>query len=225
MSSRNGEHSIFRTRFSHLAVLLFTICAAAAISAHAGPGKAPQLPAPGTYKVDPDHSFAYFGAWHHVVGLVRGRFDKVTGTVTVAQDPAACAVDIAIDAASISTQNTERDEDLRGPDFFDVKRFPAMTYRGRGIHHVSGDTWQLDGTLSIRGVSKVVPLTFSFKGLFPDTPPGKPARVAFHAVAATKRNDFGMTRDSVFELGPSPTEPDVRIEIDVEADANPPTAG
>lgn len=181
---------------------------------------APTLPAPGTYTIDPVHSFTYFGAWHHVVGLVRGRFEKVEGTITVSQDLIACGVDITIDASSISTQNSERDEDLRGPDFFDVKKFPVMTYHGRGIRRASGSSWVLDGSLTIRGVTRVVPLTFTFKGVFPDTPPGKPTRVAFHGSTATKRAEFGMTRDNAFELGVPPVPgSDVVIEIDVEADA------
>jgi polyisoprenoid-binding protein YceI len=184
----------------------------------ASPGMA-ALPATGAYKVDPMHSFAYFGAWHHIVGLVRGRFDNVTGTITAAKDPADCTVDISIDAASISTQVSERDEDLRGADFFDVKNFPAMTYHGRGIRRAADGAWAMDGSLTIRGVTKVVPLMFQFKGLFPDTPPGKPARASFHATAAVKRGDFGMTRDNLMELGPNPKGPDVEIEIDVEANA------
>src|SRR5260370_36250599 len=85
-------------------------------------GTVPQaLPTPGAYEIDPPHTFAYFDARHDVVGLVRGRFDKVAGTITVAKDPAACSLDVTIDASSISTQNILRDEDLRGPDFFDVK--------------------------------------------------------------------------------------------------------
>jgi polyisoprenoid-binding protein YceI len=182
----------------------------------------PALPASGTYSIDPAHSFVYFSAWHHIVGVVRGRFEKVTGTITVSQDPAKCGVDVTIDTSSISTQNTRRDEDLRGSDFFDVQKYPAMTYRGHGIRHVSGDTWALDGSLTIRGVAKAVPLTFNFKGIFPDTPADEPARVAFHGNAATKRGDYGMTRDNLMELGPSPTKPDVEIQIDVEADANSP---
>jgi polyisoprenoid-binding protein YceI len=76
--------------------------------------------------------------------------------------------------------------------------------------------------LTIRGVTKVVPLTFVFKGLFPDTPAGKPARAAFHGSAETKRGEFGMTRDNLMELGSSAVGPDVEIEIDVEADATSP---
>jgi polyisoprenoid-binding protein YceI len=223
---------IFKKLFNlfEIGALLFTICAApstnAPVAGHpAEPAQkraaAQALPAPGTYGIDPDHTFAYFGARHHVVGLVRGRFDKVAGTFTVAQDLAACTVDIMIDVASISTQNTERDEDLRGPAYFDAKKFPTMTYRGRGIRRVSGSSWTMDGSLTIHGVTKVVPLTFTFNGSFPDGQPGKPARVAFHGSATAKRADFGMgARDNLGELGALGT-PDVEIEIDVEADANP----
>lgn len=219
---------MFRKVLGVLGAGVMVIAGVAAGADH--PAKAAQkraaawaLPAPGTYTINPDHSFAYFSAWHHVVGVVRGRFDKLVGTITASQDPAACGVDITIDAPSISTQNTDRDEDLRSPDFFDVKKFPTMTYRGRGIRRGSGNSWVLDGSLTIRGVARVVPLTFAFKGTFSDTPPGKPVRVAFHGSAATKRDDFGMTRDSLMELGVSPAGPDVEIEIDVEADANSPT--
>ncbi len=212
-----------------IAALLFAMGAAPAYAAaadHAAKpaqtAAAPALPAPGTYAIDPDHSFAYFGARHHVVGLVRGRFDKVTGTITVSQDPAACSVDVTIDASTINTQVTERDEDLRSPAYFDVKKFPTMTYHGRGIRPVSESSWIMDGSLTMHGVTQVVPLTFTFNGLFPDGKPGRPARAAFHGSAATKRADFGMgARDNLQELGAS-SAPDVAIEIDVEADRKPP---
>lgn len=180
------------------------------------------LPSAGTYQIDPVHSFVYFSAWHHIVGIVRGRFDKVTGTIAATPDLAACAVDVTIATYSISTQNTARDDDLRGRDFFDVTQYPTMTYSGRGIRRLSGGAWIMDGSLTIRGITKVVPMSFVFKGLFPDTPPGKPARAAFHGTATTKRADFGMTRDNVMELGVPPAPgPDVEIEIDVEANARP----
>jgi polyisoprenoid-binding protein YceI len=184
-------------------------------------GTAP-LPPPATYVIDPAHSFAYFGAWHHIVGLVRGRFDRVTGTISASKEPADCTVDISIDTASINTQVARRDEDLRGPDFFDVQKFPAMTYRGRGIRQTADGAWVMDGSLTIRGVTKEAPLTFRFKGMFPDVPAGQPARASFHATAAVKRGDFGMTRDNLMELGPNPKGSDVAIEIDVEANASTP---
>lgn len=141
----------------------------------------------------------------------------------MAQDPAACRLDVTIDASSISTQNAVRDEDLRGPDFLDVKNFSTMTYRGRGIRRVSGGAWTMDGSLTIRGVTKVVPLRFTFNGT-PPPQPGQPTRVAFHGAAATKRADFGMTRDLLGELDAAPApDPDVDLEIDSEALAKLPT--
>ncbi|MFY9745424.1 MAG: YceI family protein [Acidobacteriaceae bacterium] len=180
------------------------------------------LPPQGSWWIDSDHSFAYFGARHHVVGLVRGRFDKVSGTFTVSPDPAACTIDVLIDAASINTQVAERDQDLRGPAYFDVKKFPTMIYQGRGIRRTSENSWTMDGSLTMHGVTKAVPLTFTFNGLFPDQKPGSPARSTFHATAALKRADFGMgARDNLGELGIL-TAPDVAIEIDVEANAGSP---
>ena len=221
MTIRRGKVNIV------LGIVVLTLCGIAFVAMDtpkvlASSSGMAALPDPGTYIVDPAHTFAYFGAMHHIVGLVRGRFDKVTGTISAAKDPADCTVDISIDTASIDTQVTRRDEDLRGPDFFDVKKFPAMTYRGRGIRKTADGAWVMDGSLTIRGVTKEVPLTFRFKGMFPDMPAAQPARASFHATAAVKRGDFGMTRDNLMELGPNPTGPDVEIQIDVEANASTP---
>lgn len=193
-------------------------CAMAAFIAIASIGAKPHaaaLPLPGTYTLDPPHTFTTFAAQHLVVGMVRGRFDKIRGTVTAASDPAACGVDVSIETGSVSTQNSMRDEDLRSGRFFDAAKFPAMEYHGKGIHH-AGKGWVMDGALTIRGVTKIVPLTFEFKGVAP-AQPGKPARVAFHASAAVKRADFGMTAELLDEIGSVSARPDVWIEIDAEA--------
>jgi polyisoprenoid-binding protein YceI len=110
-----------KTLLNLLPIIAFVLAVCAGPSAETKAASEQPTPAPGTYKIDPDHSFVYFGAKHHVVGLVRGRFDKVTGTITVAKDLAVCGVDVTIDPSSISTQNGERDNDLRGSAYFDVK--------------------------------------------------------------------------------------------------------
>lgn len=201
-----------RLNLFKLGALILSACAMASVKAG---GQA--LPAAGTYELDPPHTFVYFNARHHIVGLVRGRFDKVAGTITVTQDPAACTLDVTIDASSISTQNGMRDEDLRGPAFFDVKNFQTVSYHGHGIRRASGNGWIMDGSLTIRGVTKVVPLRFTFNGTAPSEA-GKPLRAAFHGSAGAKRADFGMTRDNLQELGEFPAPgADVAIEIDSEA--------
>ncbi len=234
MINRHAGRTIIKRLpdFCGVGTLFLAICAGSWASAVAQqPFAAPvqksvegqALPAPGTYKIDPRHSFAYFSAWHHLVGRVRGRFDQVSGIITVSPDPAACSVDVTIDVATISTQVSQRDDDLRSDAYFDVKKFSTMTYQGRGIHLVSADLWRMDGSLTMHGVTKVVPLTFKYNGVFADAKPNQPARVAFHATAATKRAAFGMgARDNAAEVADS-TAPDVDIEIDVEADANPTT--
>ena len=151
---------------------------------------------------------------------MRGTFGKIGGTVFVSQDPGACTVDVTIEAPSVSTQNPVRDEDLRSPAFFDAAKFPTITYRGRGIRRSAGG-WIMDGSLAIRGVTKVVPAQFTFRGVAPSRS-GQATRVAFRAHAGTKRADFSMTRELADEVGTNPVGFDVAIEIDAEATAKAP---
>lgn len=169
---------------------------------------------PGTYELDPPHTFILFSAKHRVVGRVDGRFDRAKGTITIAPDLAQSSVDVSIDPHSLSTQNGVRDEDLRGPDFFAAVKYPVVTYQGRGIR-VSADGWIVDGALTVRDVTRTVPLWFAFKGTAPDVP-GKPHRIAFYAKAAVKRADFGMMRELLDEIGFVSDVPDVWITIDAE---------
>ncbi len=209
-------------------ILAVAFAAPPGVGAHGGPGgggrsaagSVGSVPPAGVYSLDPPHTFVCFSAQHLVVGRVRGRFDKATGTITVAAVAAESSLDVSIDASSLSTQNSVRDKDLRGPDFFDAANFPAVQYHGRGIRK-AGDGWVVDGSLTIRGITKPVPLSFTFRGTAPSQP-GTPLRVAFHATAAVKRADFGMTRDLLDEIGAVSPSPDVWIEIDAELLAAPP---
>jgi polyisoprenoid-binding protein YceI len=185
------------------------------VASSSGDRGADALPAPGVYDLDPPHTFIVWSAQHEIVGAVRGRFDKITGTVVVAQDLAACTVDVTIDAPSVSTQNPVRDDDLRSAAFFDAARFPTITYRGRGIRR-SATGWVMDGSLTIRGITKVVPIAFTFRGVAP-AQSGKPQRVGFRGQADTRRAEFAMTRDLAEEVGPNPVGFDVGIELDAEA--------
>jgi polyisoprenoid-binding protein YceI len=195
-------------------LLLVSGCAGASSGPASQEAPVPPLLEPGTYAIDPPHTFVYFAAQHMVVGMVRGRFDKMTGTITVARDPGACTVEVEIEAASVDTQNSVRDEDLRSPAFFDAAKYPKIHFRGRGIQR-AGTGWAVEGTLSIHGVTRAVLLHFSFKGVAPQSNE-KPRRIAFHADAAVKRADFGMIRELLEEIGKPSSNPDVWIDIDAE---------
>lgn len=148
--------------------------------------------------------------------MVRGRFDRTAGTFVVSGVPAQCSVDVSIDAASLSTQVEMRDADVKGPDFLGADRYPAITYRGKGLRVAASGTWVIDGTLALRGVSRVAPVAFQFRGVA-TAGPSAPARVGFAAQAAVQRAAFGMTRELLSEIGETSSEPDVWIEIDCEA--------
>jgi polyisoprenoid-binding protein YceI len=172
-------------------------------------------PATGVYAVDPVHTFVVFSARHLVIGRVVGRFDRLTGTLTVTEQLENWTVSATIDAASLTTHCGERDDDLRGPDFFDVTQFPTIRFEGCGVRP-AGDGWILDGALTIRSVTVPVTLDLRFRGTAHSTPP----RAGFHASTAVRRADFGMKRDLITEVGTS-AAPDVTIEIDAEATLTP----
>jgi len=110
--------------------------------------------------------------------------------------------------------NSVRDEDVRGPDFFAAAKYPTIEYHGRGVRK-SGKGWIVDGALTIRNITKTVPLWFEFKGTAP-TKAGTPRRISFHATAAVKRADFGTTGELLDEIGVVSNKPDVWINIDAE---------
>jgi len=175
----------------------------------------PGLPAPGTYRLDPTHTFVEFRAQHFIVGAVRGRFEHTTGTVIVAKDPAECSVDIFIEAGSLSTQDPIRDAELKATDFLDAAEFPAITYRGKGIRR-SRSGWVIDGILTIRGLARAVPLEFTFEGIAPRRP-GWPPRIAFRASTAVQRAAFGIIRELGDHVGKGAGAPDVWVAIETEA--------
>jgi polyisoprenoid-binding protein YceI len=177
------------------------------------------IPPAGAYVIDPDHSFVHFAAQHMVIGTVRGRFNRVTGAAMVGSDPRSSTVTVLIESASLDTQHDGRDAELRGPDFFDVAAFPTMEYHGAGLRHV-GYGWIVDGSLTIRGVTRKVPLELVVDGT---TPPksSEPRRIAIHATGWVKRKDFGMIRGLLDEIGTVSARPDVLIEIDAEFLADP----
>src|SRR5580704_12598984 len=110
-----------------------------------------------TYKIDPAHSSASFSVRHLMITNVKGSFSSVNGSVTFdPDDPAAASADVVIDAATINTNEPQRDAHLKSGDFLDVAVFPSITFKGTKLERSGGDEWNLTGDLTIHGVTKPV---------------------------------------------------------------------
>jgi polyisoprenoid-binding protein YceI len=145
-------------------------------------------------KADPVHSFVVFDVHHLGAGYVYGTFGGPTGSVSYdASDLTKTTFDISVDVSSIDTRNANRDKDLKGPDFFDAKQFPAMTFKSTSVTKTGDNTMSVTGDLTLHGVTKSITVPIEFtgtgKGMKGET------RDGFRADFKINRGDFGMTAD------------------------------
>lgn len=149
----------------------------------------------GTWTIDPLHSDVGFTIRHLMVSKVRGRFGTFEGTVVTGDDPLDSSVTATIDLSSVDTGNAQRDEHVRSADFLDVEKFPTMAYRSTGVRR-DGDDFVLDGELTLRGLTRRVPLKLEIGGFGPDPfrqdDPFKGARAGFTATGEISRLEFGV---------------------------------
>jgi polyisoprenoid-binding protein YceI len=168
----------------------------------------------GTWEIDPAHSDVAFTVRHMMVSKVRGNFGAFTGTIVTTQDPLESSVEASIDLTSIDTRNEQRDAHIRTADFFDVDNFPAMTYRSTGIRP-DGDRFVVDGELTLRGVTRSVPLALEINGVGPDAYGG--TRIGFSATTEINRTDFGVNWNAAIEAGGVVVSEKVSIALEIQA--------
>src|SRR5947209_8522591 len=111
-----------------------------------------EIPAPGTYTIDPSHSSVEFVGRHLGLAKVRGRFTKFGGAIQIADAPADSSVEVDIDVASVESADARRDEHLRSPDFFHAEEHPSMVFKSTSVTPVADNAWDVGGDLTIRGV-------------------------------------------------------------------------
>src|SRR3984893_12052567 len=117
----------------------------------------PAAAATSTWQIDPNHSSAQFAVRHLAISTVRGAFTKVRGTVQFDdKDVAKSTVDVTIDAASVDTRVSDRDKDLRSDHFFDVEKYPTLTFKSTKVEQTEPGKLKVSGDLTIHGVSKQV---------------------------------------------------------------------
>jgi polyisoprenoid-binding protein YceI len=173
------------------------------------------LPEPGDWELDPVHTSVEFVARHLMVSKVRGRFTNASGTIHIADDPAASWVEVEVDTASVESGDEKRDEHLRSPDFFDVERYPKITFRSTRLEGESPGHFLLHGDLTVHGVTRPVTLEAEYHGWTPS--PIGDRRAGFSATTEVDREDFGLTWNVAVEAGGVLVGKKARLEFEIEA--------
>ena len=168
------------------------------------------------YKIDPNHSSVNFSVTHLMVSTVNGRFNTFEGKILYDdKDVTKSSVNVTIKTASVNTDNTSRDNDLRSPGFFDADKFPEITFQSKSVEK-KGNDYVAHGTLTIKGVAKDVDLPFQLKG---PVDAGRMGKVmGAHASLTVNRQDFGVSKT------PGMVGNEVKIDLNVEAHLPPPAA-
>jgi polyisoprenoid-binding protein YceI len=168
-----------------------------------------------TYKLDLSHSSVAFTVRHMVIANVRGNFKEFEGTVLY--DPAdvtKSSVEVTIKTASIDTDNTQRDTHLRSADFFDAEKFPTITFKSKSVEK-KGDGYVLNGSLTLRGVTKDVAIPFEVLGVVKD--PYGNTRLGAHGELTINRMDYGVSWSKSLDAGGLVVSEEVKILLDIEA--------
>jgi polyisoprenoid-binding protein YceI len=173
------------------------------------------VPEPGTWEIDPSHQSFEFVA-RHLMAKVRGKFSGVSGAATVAEVPGDSTLEIELDTTTVDTGDATRDGHLRSNDFFGVEDHPTISFRSTGIRP-GGDeaAWQVDGGLTIKGVTRPVTVDLEFLGGAID--PWGNQRIGFSGVVPeVNREDWGLVWNAPLETGGFLLSRSVRLEIEAE---------
>jgi polyisoprenoid-binding protein YceI len=175
-----------------------------------------------TYKLDPRHSSAQFAVTHLMISTVRGEFHSVNGTVNVDDsDITKSSVDVTIEASTVDTREPDRDKDLKSPNFFDVAKYPTITFKSTRVENGAPGHLKVTGDLTMHGVTKSVVLDVTV----PKPPIKDPWGLERTAVSGTtklSRQDFGMTWNKTLDSGGVVVSDNVDITLDVEMIVPPP---
>lgn len=168
-----------------------------------------------TWQIDPAHTAAGFSVKHMMISTVRGQFKGVTGTVNWDdQDISKSSVDVTIDANTVDTGEAKRDADLKSANFFDVARYPTITFKSAKIEKISAAKMKVTGELTIRGITKPVVLDVEGPSGAIKDPYGN-TRAALNATTTINRMDYGVKWNAKLDGGVVVGD-DVNINIDLE---------
>jgi len=176
----------------------------------------PALSQAATWQIDPDHSSFQFKVRHLMVSNVKGDFTKVKGAVTMDdKDVSNLNVELTIDAASVNTGHVKRDEHLRAADFFDVAKYPTITFVSKKVVKDGPDRLKVTGDLTMHGVTREVTVHVEGPTQEVKDPWGNFRRGAT-GTAKINRKDFGLTWNRALETGGVVVGEDVDIFVEIE---------
>ena len=169
-----------------------------------------------TWNLDPVHSVAEFKVKHMMISNVKGQFHGITGTLALDEaDITNSRVEASIDASTINTRDAQRDGHLKSADFFDVTKFPVLTFKSKNVRRTGGDELSVTGDLTMHGVTREV--VFTVEGpTAPHKDPWGNTRIGLTAVTKIDRKDFGLTWNAALEAGGILVGEEVTITLDVE---------
>ena len=173
-----------------------------------------QPPPPGKYELDRAHTAVEFVA-RHILTKVRGRFTDFDGWIQVDENPEESSIEVEIKTASIQTNVEQRDNHLKSDDFLNVEKWPAMTFRSAAVRNAGGATFELEGDLTIRDVTRRVTLQGEYLGT--DTNPSGSTVLAATAKTTLVREDWNVSWNMMLETGGFLVSKTVDLEIEVEA--------
>ena len=175
-----------------------------------------------TYTIDRAHTEVGFRV-RHFVSKVAGRFDDFSGTITVVPGkPAASSVEFAIKSSSINTANAGRDTHLKSADFFDVEKFPEITFKSSKIVPMDADTFNVTGNFTMHGVTREITIPVDFGGTVTDARGTEKA--GFSLATKLNRKDYGIVWNQTLDQGGLMLGEEVEVTINIEANKKKPAA-
>ena len=173
-------------------------------------------PATTTWNIDPVHSVAEFKVKHMMISNVKGQFTGVAGFLTLNEsDITKSRVEATIDATSVNTRDPQRDGHLKSAEFFDVEKFPTLTFQSKSVARKGEGELTIQGDLTIHGVTKSVTLSVEGPSAAAKDPWGN-TRIGLSAVTKINRKDFGLVWNSPLETGGVLLGDEITITLDVQ---------
>lgn len=169
----------------------------------------------GTWTVDPVHSSVEFSVKHMGIANVRGRFTEFEGTLETQEKLSDCRAHGTVKVASIDTGESQRDEHLRSPDFFDAEQFPEITFESTGVVAIDDESTRVTGNLTMHGITKEIKLDVLIQGT--DTDPSGNTRAGLEAIGTLNRGDFDMKFNQALGSGNVLVGDKVKMALEISA--------